>query len=94
MEPAMNITADISLYPLAADFATEIRDFILRLRAEPGLEVITNQLSTQVRGEFDAVTGALTRCMRASMAQPGAMVFVVKYVNADLPIGTSPQIGA
>jgi uncharacterized protein YqgV (UPF0045/DUF77 family) len=88
----MRITADISLYPLADDFTAGIRDFILRLRAEPGIEVVTNQLSTQLRGEFDAVTGALARCMRESMAQPGAAVFVVKYLNADLPIGTAPVV--
>ncbi len=88
----MRITADISLYPLADDFTAAIRDFILHLRAEPGLEVVTNQLSTQLRGEFGAVTGALNRCMQASMVIAGALVFVVKFVNADLPIGTAPRL--
>jgi uncharacterized protein YqgV (UPF0045/DUF77 family) len=88
----MNITAEISLYPLAHDFVPAIRKFIRRLRAEPGIEVVTNQLSTQVRGAFGAVTGALERCMRMTMEEGGPLVFVVKYVNADLPIGTAPQI--
>ncbi|MCK6372343.1 MAG: hypothetical protein L6Q83_13665 [Gammaproteobacteria bacterium] len=88
----MRITAEISLYPLADDFTAAIREFILRLRAEPGLEVVTNQLSTQLRGEFSAVTGAIERCMRASMEQSASMVFVVKYVNADLPITSTPRI--
>jgi len=89
----MNITAEISLYPLAEDFTHGITAFILRLRAEPGLEIVTNQLSTQVRGDFTAVTGALDRCMRATMEEGGPLVFVVKYVNADLPIATKPNIG-
>jgi uncharacterized protein YqgV (UPF0045/DUF77 family) len=88
----MRITADISLYPLTGDFTTGIKAFILDLCREPGLEIVTNQLSTQVRGEFDAVTGAINRCMRESMARPEATVLVVKYVNADLPIGTTPAI--
>lgn len=88
----MRITAEISLYPLADDFTPAITGFILRLRGEPGLEVITNQLSTQVRGEFAAVTGALQRCMEATMAAGGPLVFVVKYVNADLPIATPPRL--
>jgi uncharacterized protein YqgV (UPF0045/DUF77 family) len=88
----MRITADISLYPLADEFTAGITGFIHRLRREPGLEVITNQLSTQVRGDFEAVTGALNRCMRESMARHGTAVFVVKFVNADLPIGTMPAI--
>ena len=88
----MRITADISLYPLAEDFTPGITDFIRRLRREPGIEVITNQLSTQLRGEFADVTGALGRCMQASMAGGGHMVFVVKYINADLPIASVPAI--
>lgn len=90
----MIITADISLYPLADDFTPAIVDFILRLRAEPGLEVLSNQLSTQVRGEFGAVTGAIARCMRRTMEEGAPLVLVVKYLNADLPIGTAPRLGA
>lgn len=88
----MRITADISLYPLADDFTTGITDFIRRLRREPGVEVLTNQLSTQMRGDFADVSGALQRCMQQSMADGAPMVFVVKYVNADLPIGTTPTL--
>lgn len=88
----MRITADISLYPLADDFTPAIIDFIARLRREPGLEVLTNQLSTQLRGQFDDVSSALNRCMSASMEAGHAMVFVVKYINADLPIGTAPRL--
>lgn len=90
----MRITADISLYPLADEFTPAIIDFIRRLRAEPGLEVVTNQLSTQVRGEFAALTGAVDRCMRETMVQGGPLVFVVKYVNADLPIARAPSLTA
>jgi hypothetical protein len=88
----MRITAEISLYPLREAFVEEIRDFILRLRREPGLEVVTNQLSTQLRGEYAAVTGALARCMEGTMAGGRPLVFVVKYLNADLPIGTTPNV--
>lgn len=88
----MIITAEVSLYPLADEFVDEIRDFILRLRREPGLEIITNQMSTQVRGDFDAVTSGLNRCMRLSMQRSHTLVFVAKFLNADLPIGQAPVI--
>lgn len=88
----MNITAEISLYPLADRFVPVITDFIAALRREPGIEVVTNQMSTQIRGEFDAVTGALHRCMRQSMQWQGPQIFVVKFVNADLPIATPPRL--
>ena len=88
----MRITAEISLYPLTDGFVDDIRDFIHRLREEPGLEVVSNQMSTQLRGDYDAVTGAVQRCMRTSMQANGSRVFVVKYLNADLPISDVPSV--
>ena len=88
----MRITADISLYPLTPNFVAHIKSFIHKLRAEPGLEVVTNQLSTQVRGDYDAVTDAIQRCMREAMQADGTKVFVVKYLNADLDITSTPNI--
>ena len=88
----MRITAEISLYPLRENFVEEIKGFIRELREHPGLEVITNQMSTQLRGDFDAVTGAVQDGMRRCMQAQGSMVFVVKYLNADLDISGTPQI--
>ena len=88
----MRITAEISLYPLRENFVEEIKAFIRGLRERPGLEVITNQMSTQLRGDFEAVTGAVQDGMRHCMEAQGSMVFVVKYLNADLDISGTPQI--
>lgn len=82
----MRITAEMSLYPLADNFLDDIQAFIRRLNDEAGLEVVTNQMSTQVRGDYEAVTGAIARCMREVMQAGGTNVLVVKYVNADLAI--------
>lgn len=83
----MRITVEMSLYPLATDFVGHITDFIVELRREPGLEIVTNAMSTQVRGEFDAVTGAVNRCTRAAMERAHPVVLVAKFLNADLDIG-------
>ncbi len=88
----MIITADISMYPLDADFIESITGFIHRLREHPGLEIVTNQLSTQLRGEFAVVTNALNQCMQESMTAERKAVFVVKYLNADLEIGSLPRL--
>ena len=87
----MRITAEISYYPLHESFAADIRRFIAELREQAGLEVVTNRTSTQVRGEFEAVTDALARCMRPSLAEAGTRVFIVKYINADLDISADPE---
>ena len=88
----MKITVDISLYPLDSNFIPPIKAFIRRLRQWDDLEVISNQLSTQIRGEFEQVTAALNQCMHESMQSDKKMVFVTRYLNSDLEIGRLPQI--
>jgi uncharacterized protein YqgV (UPF0045/DUF77 family) len=88
----MNIVAEMSLYPLKDGAVPDIIDFIRELRRQDGIEIVSNQLSTQVRGEFEAVTGAVNRCLRKAMAAPSTVVLVVKYVNVDLEIGRAPTL--
>ncbi len=88
----MRITVDISMYPLDADYKPAIKAFIRQLREQDGLTLVTNQLSTQINGEFEQVTAALHACMRASMAEHNRVVFVTRYLNADLDIDRLPDI--
>ena len=90
----MRITVELSLYPLAPDFVGHITDFILELRREPGIEIVSNQMSTQLRGEFDAVLAAVSRCTRAAMERVHPVVLVAKFLNADLDIAATPTVGA
>ena len=77
----MHVAVEVSLYPLSAEFIPPILDFIERLKARPGLAVVTNSMSTQVSGEFDAVFGALQLEIRASLAGPRRAVFVMKVLG-------------
>jgi len=89
----MKIVADLSLYPLKDGPVPEIIRFIRDLREQDGLEIVTNQLSTQLRGEFEVVTGAINRCMRTVMeASDNTLVLVVKYLNIDAEIGRPPSL--
>ena len=88
----MNITVDISMYPLDSNYVPPIKHFIRALRAFEGLEIVTNQLSTQIRGEFDVVMSALRDCIRESMISNHKVVFVTRYLNSDLDIGKLPHI--
>ena len=88
----MYIVADLSLYPLKDGPIPDIIAFIRELRGQDGLEIVSNQLSTQLRGEFDAVTGAVNRCMRLAMEKPHTVVLVVKYLNVSLEIGRAPTL--
>ena len=88
----MIITVEISMYPLDSDYKPPIRAFVHELRAHGGLETVTNQMSTQVRGEFDDVMPAVTACIKKSMAANDRVVFVTKFLNAGLDIGRTPDL--
>jgi len=77
----MKIAVDISLYPLDADFLRPIRDVIARLNEHDGLEVVTNPMSTQIRGDYDVVMAAVTREVKATFAGVPKAVFAIKILN-------------
>lgn len=88
----MKITLEISMYPLDQDYKPPIKAFVRELRGQDGLEIVTNQMSTQVRGEFDAVMGAINACMKRRMSEDGKVIFVMKCLNGDLEIQRPPRI--
>lgn len=88
----MKIVADISLYPLKDGPIPTIIEFIKDLRDQDGIEIVTNQLGTQLRGDFEAVTGAINHCMRKAMTAPNTVVLVVKYLNINAEIDRVPSL--
>ncbi len=88
----MRITAEMSMYPLADEYKPTIIAFIKELQTIDGLEVVINQLSTQLRGEFDVVTAAISNCLKQSMEHQDKLVLVVKYLSADLDISVAPTL--
>ncbi|HJP39208.1 MAG: YkoF family thiamine/hydroxymethylpyrimidine-binding protein [Gammaproteobacteria bacterium] len=88
----MMITVELSMYPLDADYKLAIRAFIHKLSACDGLETVTNQMSTQVRGEFDDVMPAITACLKQGMSDNDKVVFVTKFLNSGLDITQTPDL--
>jgi hypothetical protein len=86
----MRITAEMSLYPLHAEALDKILSFIATLHGDARLEIVVNQLSTQVRGELAVVMQAIATAMQQSFAGGDSQALVVKFLNADLPIGEPP----
>ena len=78
----MDIGVEISLYPLQADFAPVIHDFIARLGADTRFRVVSNSMSTQVFGPYDEVLDAVRRELRSTFealeTSAGKAVFVMK----------------
>jgi uncharacterized protein YqgV (UPF0045/DUF77 family) len=88
----MRITAELSLYPLDQGYIDQIERFIIELRARPGLEIVVNQLSTQIRGELGDVMTALESVLTTSFESGTPQVLVTKFLNADLPIAERPKV--
>ncbi len=82
----MRVAVDISLYPLADDFIPPINDVIERLNCHESLEVITNPMSTQVRGEYDEVMAALNREIKTTFESSRRAVFAIKILNNPIDV--------
>ncbi|KID54901.1 hypothetical protein JF50_23970 [Pseudoalteromonas luteoviolacea] len=80
----MQLSVEISKYPLHSDYIPFIKSFIERLNKHDGLTVVTNTMSTQVFGEFDVVMSVIQAEMKASFEQFGKSVFVCKFISGDL----------
>jgi uncharacterized protein YqgV (UPF0045/DUF77 family) len=81
----MNISVEISYYPLKDEFIPPIKDFIERLNTYSNLVVKTSGMSTQVFGEYFNVMDILTKEIHQSFEVPHS-VFILKVVNTDLQI--------
>jgi uncharacterized protein YqgV (UPF0045/DUF77 family) len=77
----MEIGVEISLYPLHQQFIPPIQDFIDRLNADTRLRIVTNSMSTQVFGDYEAVMQTLTRELRVTFQGNDKAVFVMKVLG-------------
>jgi uncharacterized protein YqgV (UPF0045/DUF77 family) len=88
----MRVTAEMSLYPLQGAPIEKILAFIETIRGEGRIEVVVNQLSTQVRGELGVVMSTITTALERSFGNGGPQALVLKILNADLSIGEPPVL--
>ena len=77
----MDVGVEISLYPLHQQYLAPIQDFIDRVNADRALRVVTNSMSTQIFGEYEAVMQRLLRELRASFEANDKAVFVMKILG-------------
>ena len=81
----MNVSVEISMYPLQDEYKIKIKDFLTKINedAEQDIEILSSNMSTRVFGDYDAVMSLLGEAMKYSMAKYGKMVFVCKFVQGD-----------
>jgi uncharacterized protein YqgV (UPF0045/DUF77 family) len=87
----MEISVEISKYPLADDYIPAIKSFIDRLNQVEGLSIVTNTMSTQVFGDYDLVMDTLKEEIRLSWEQFGKSIFVCKFIGTNLDPALNPH---
>lgn len=78
----MNITVEISFYPLQEDFKKIIKGFIAKLDSYDDIDLIYNNISTQFTGEYDRVFEILKKEIKPVFDNHKA-VFVFKLLSGD-----------
>lgn len=78
----MNVSVDLSLYPLKEAFEPRIINFIEKLRQSP-FRVLENPLSTQVYGPYDEVLPFLFKEIKDVFHQEPHAVFSIKIIHGD-----------
>lgn len=80
----MEISAELSMYPLTENYLPYIKSFIERLEATEGLSVVGNTISTQIFGDYDLVMETIKKEIKHSWDEFGRSIFVVKYLGRNL----------
>ena len=80
----MQLSVEISLYPLQfEDFESEVWEFIKRIRLYEDIRIVTNGMSSQIFGDYDAVMDCLNKEFKASFERTGTQIFVCKFLAGD-----------
>ena len=77
----MEISVDISMYPLQKEFEAPILAFIAMLEKEVRVEVVRNELSTQVHGDYKVIMALLEKEMFSVFTEIPDSIFVLKLVG-------------
>ena len=82
----MQVTVEISLYPLNQSFGPPILSFIKRLRSHKDLVIRSNTMSTQIRGPFEVVMDTLKNELKPAIEADHKSAVVIKIFNEGLDL--------
>lgn len=77
----MEISVDISLYPLQEGYEEPILAFIAALEKEKTVDVVRNELSTQAHGEYHTIMRLLEKEILSVFDEIPHSIFVIKLVG-------------
>lgn len=77
----MEISVDISMYPLQKEYEAPISAFIEKLKHEPSVKVSCNELSTQLHGDYRTIMKLLEEEIYTVFNEIPDSIFVLKFVG-------------
>ena len=80
----MQLSVEVSLYPLHDEYIPIIIDFIHRVESYEGIEMERSSTSTQLFGDYDELMRVLSLELKNSWEQHGRSVLVAKFLCGDV----------
>ncbi|MBT3280956.1 MAG: hypothetical protein HOF69_06930 [Campylobacteraceae bacterium] len=77
----MEISVDISLYPLQEGYEKPILAFIDSLEKEDSIDVVRNELSTQIHGNYHIIMKLLEKEVFSVFTEIPHSIFVMKFIG-------------
>ncbi|MBO1923553.1 hypothetical protein [Thiomicrorhabdus sp. 6S3-12] len=74
----MNVSVDISLYPLKSSYREPIKEFIDRLSSYTDLEISYGSMSTVVYGDYAEIMSMLEKEIATTLHALPKSVFIIK----------------
>ena len=87
----MQVTVEISLYPLTENFEQVVIDYIGEIKKVPGLRVEVNGLSTQVFGEYDLVITSLSAINKSTFERHRCVIHM-KMATGERSVENLPEV--
>ncbi len=82
----MDISVEVSLYPLQDKYLPVIEGVVDRLNSAAGVKVRTNCMSTQITGPVGRVFALIQHEVESVFSQGDKAVFVMKVLNGEMDL--------
>ncbi len=82
----MDVTAEITMYPLREDYEKQVLHFLDLLKSNTGITVKVNAMSTQLQGDYDRVFEVFKHAIKSVYADGIKASFVIKFLPGTLDL--------
>ena len=77
----MRVGVEITMYALEDGYLERVTKFLERINTYDAVEIITNNMSTRIFGEYEKVMSLVQQEIKNDFEQGGKISFVMKVLN-------------